>query len=104
MFARRLFRRGENQPCPACKETKATNRSDGAKPAQISQCQEVETAAKQHDSDKKQPPCATIDRAVKRKCKQRNRVNEMIKHRLVPHFQHAPRFQSRSEAVRAEGP
>src|SRR2546427_12078559 len=93
-----LFRRRDNKPRPARKKTKTAERRNRPKPIRRlpDQRHKVQTAAKQKNAGKEQPPRTAIDRAVKRKHEQRDRVNEMIKHSLVPDIYHATHFKGRS--------
>src|SRR6266487_5576379 len=88
------LRRHDDQPRPASKETKATNRSNKAKPAQICQRHEIQAPAEKEDPGKEQPPRAAINGTEKRENEKRYRMNEMIKDGLVPDIQHAAPFES----------
>ena len=103
-LAGRLFRRGESQPRPPRKETKATYGSNRPEPTEICQRKHIQAPAKQQNPCKEQPACAAIGRTVKRETEQRDRVNEMIKHRLIPHIDHPPPFKRRSQSMRAKCP
>jgi|SRR6476660_6083939 len=92
----RLFRRCESQPRPPHKETKTTYGSNRPEPTEICQRKQIQAPAKQQNPDKQQPACAAVDRTVKRENEQGDRVNKMIKHRLVPHIDHPPPFKRRS--------
>ena len=92
-LARRLFRRGESQPRPPRKETKTTYGSNRPEPTEICQRKHIQAPAKQQNPDKQQQARATVDRTVKRENEQGDRVNEMIKHRLVPNIDHPPPFK-----------
>ena len=96
--ATRLFRRRESQPGPPRKETKTTYGSNRPEPIPRlrDQRHQIEASAEKENPGKEQPPRAPIHRAVKRENEQRDRVNEMIKHRLVPHIDHPPPFKGRS--------
>ena len=95
-LATRLFRRGESQPRPRRKETKTTYGSNRPEPTEICQRKHIQAPAKQQNPCKQQQARAAIDRTVQRENEQRDRVNEMIKHRLVPNIDHSARFESRS--------
>ena len=101
-LARRLFRRGDSQPRPPRKETKTTYGSNRPEPTEICQRKQIQAAAKQQNPDKQQQARAAIDRTVKRENEQRDRVNEMIKHRLVPNIDHPPPFKGRSQTMRTK--
>src|SRR4029077_20043004 len=90
------LRRRDDQPRPASKETKATNRSNNAKPVPRlrDQRHEIQAPAEKQDPRKQQPPRAAINGTEKRENEQRDRVNEMIKNGLVPGIQHAAPFES----------
>ena len=94
--------RRDDQPRPACKETKATERSNSTEPSQVCQRHNVKASAEKKDPCKKQPPRAAIRCAVKRKREQRDRVNEVIENRLVPHILHAARFECRPQGMCAK--
>jgi hypothetical protein len=81
--------RRDDQPRPACKETKATQGGNSTEPAQVCQRHNVKAPAEKEDPGEEQPPRAAVRCAVKRKREQRDRVNEMIKDRLVPGIEHA---------------
>src|SRR4029453_12571348 len=51
---------------------------------------------------KEGPPCAAIRDTEKRKHQERKRVNEMIKHSLVPDVEHSVRFEYLFETMRSE--
>jgi hypothetical protein len=97
-LARRLFRRGESQPRPPRKETKTTYGSNRPEPIPRlrDQRKHIQAPAKQQNPDKQQQARTAVDRPVERENEQRDRVNEMIKHRLVPDIEHSARFESRS--------
>jgi len=101
-LARRLFRRGESQPRPPRKETKTTYWSNRPEPTKICQRKQIQAPAKQQNPDKQQQARAAVDRPVERENKQRDRVYEMIKHRLVPNIDHSACFESRSQAMRSK--
>ena len=90
-----LFCWRDDQPRPAGEETETAKWRDCTKPAKICQGHYVQTAAKKKNAGKEQPPRAAIRCAVKRKHKQRDRVNEMIEHRLVPDVHHSAQFEGR---------
>ena len=85
--------RRDDEPRPACKETEATERSNSTEPSKVSQRHEIQASAEKKDPCKKQPPRAAIDCTVKRENEQRDRVNKMIKDRLVPDIEHAMSFE-----------
>src|ERR1700757_2553525 len=58
--ARRLFWRDENQPRPARKETKTTDRSNWAEPTQTCERKQIQTSAKQQNPKDEQPARAAI--------------------------------------------
>jgi hypothetical protein len=87
---------GESQPRPPRKETKTTYGSNRPEPTEICQRKQIQAPAKQQNPDKQQQARAAVDRPVKRENEQRDRVNEMIKHRLVPNIDHPPPFKRRS--------
>ncbi len=89
------FRRND-KPSPAHEKAKTAQRCDGAEPADIRQRHRVQTSAEKKDAGQEQPPGAAIGRAVKRDHEERDRVNEMIKHGLVPDIKHTVAFDRRS--------
>ena len=91
-LARRLFWRCENQPRPPRKETKTTYGSNRPEPTEVCQRKHIQAPAKQQNPNKQQQACAAIDRTVKRENEQRDRVNEMIEHRLIPDIEHSACF------------
>ena len=97
-LATRLFRRLESQPRPPHKETKTTYGSNRPEPIPRlrDQREHIQAPAKQQNPDKQQQARAAVDRTVKRENEQGDRVNEMIKHRLVPNIDHPPPFKRRS--------
>src|SRR5262249_40047141 len=103
-----LFCRCKNQPRPTSeetktangsnptqptKETKPANGSNRTQPTKICQRKRIQPPAEEQNPREEQPARAAIDAAVQCENEQRNRVNEMIKHGLVPHVQHAARFE-----------
>src|SRR5439155_14693720 len=94
--------RGESQPRPSRKETKTTYGSNRPEPTEVCQRKHIQAPAKQQNPNKQQQARAAIDRTVKRENEQRDRVNEMIKHRLVPNIDHSARFESRSQTMRSK--
>ena len=91
-LARRLFRRGESQPRPPRKETKTTYGSNRPEPTKVCQRKHIQAPAKQQNPNKQQQARAAVDRPVERENEQRDRVYEMIKHRLVPNIDHSACF------------
>jgi len=89
------FRRGNHQPCPAGQKTETAKRRDRAQCARIRQSHRVQTPAENNYPREKQPPRAAICRSNEREHEQRDRVNEMIKHRLIPNVDHIVRLERR---------
>src|SRR5262249_11158712 len=88
-----LFCRCKNQPRPTSEETKTANGSNRTQPTEICERKHIQAPAEEQNPREEQPARAAIDAAVQCENEQRNRVNEMIKHGLVPHVQHAARFE-----------
>ena len=98
-----LRTRCNRKPRPTCKKAETPDGGNRSEPAKVCERHGVQTAAKNENTRKQQPPCTAVGGGVKRKHQKRKRVNEMIKHGFVPHVEHAMCLERLPEAVRAEG-
>jgi hypothetical protein len=88
-----LFSWRDRQPRPAREKAETAKGRNCSEPAKVCQRHDIQAPTKNNDSSKEQPPCAAIRDAEKSKHQERKRVNEMIKHSLVPDVEHSVRFE-----------
>jgi hypothetical protein len=91
--------RRDDQPRPARQKTEAAKGRNRSKPAGVCERHYIQTAAEEQNPGEEQPTRAAIDRTKERKHQQRDRVNEMIQHGLVPNVEHSVRLESLVETM-----